>query len=106
MIHEPNASLADAAALIAGLLLARHLLLLCFGGRRPTEWAARWLRRGVVVAGLVPALRLFALASQYPPGGTRILLAGLAIMGGGALLLVADHLLTRRRHHSSRRVTP
>lgn len=96
MTHEPNAALADAALLVAGLLIVRHLLLAAFGRTRWAGWTARWLRRLTVVAILVPALRLASLAVGDDGHRALLVTAALAIVAGGALLLILDHWLAAR----------
>lgn len=93
MNPEPNAALIDAGALVTGLFAARLLLLLWSGGDGWRGWAARWLRRGVWVALLVPALRLSTLVAA---GGERVplmLSAIVALLATGALLALVDMMV-------------
>jgi hypothetical protein len=90
MNPEPNAALVDAGALVAALFAARLLLLWWRGGAGWCGWAARWLRRGMWVALLVPVLRLATLAGA---GGDRVplmLAAMVALLAAGALLTLVD----------------
>ncbi|WP_448662189.1 hypothetical protein ACG3SL_16155 [Sphingomonas sp. CJ20] len=89
-------ALVDAGVLATALFVARAAALWLGGGRGFGGWAARWLRRGVVVALLVPALRLGTLAAQgnaLPPllGSAALLLAL------GLLLAMLDRALAARR---------
>ncbi|WP_084583730.1 hypothetical protein [Sphingomonas azotifigens] len=93
MTPEPNAALIDAGALVTALFAARLALLWWRGGTGWRGWAARWLRRGVGAALLVPALRLATLAAA---GGERVpvmIAAIVALLAAGALLALVDAML-------------
>lgn len=93
MNPEPNAALIDAGVLVTALFVARLLLLRWRGGLGWRGWAARWLRRGMWAALLVPALRLVTLAAA---GGERVplmLAATVALLAAGALLALVDTML-------------
>ena len=95
-MHEPNAALADAAALVAGLLVARYALLILLGRHRWAAWLARWLRRGVIAALLVPVLRLASLAAGGGERQALLVVAALGIVVAGVLVLLIDGVLTAR----------
>jgi hypothetical protein len=89
---EPNAALIDAAALVAGLFLVRYVLLLVFPNRRWAGWIARWARRLVGAAAIVPALRLFTLPVVRGGDGAVMWFAGTGILAAGLALLVLDQM--------------
>jgi hypothetical protein len=91
---EPNAALIDAGALVGALFAARIAVLWLAPPGVVTRWAARWLRRGVMAALLVPALRLLTLAIG---GGDRVPLlvaACVAILASGVALALLDEGMT------------
>lgn len=93
MNPEPNAALIDAGALVTALFAARLALLWWGGGLGWRGWAARWLRRGMWAALLVPALRLATLVGA---GGERMpvmLAAMIALPAAGMLLALLDAML-------------
>lgn len=93
MTPEPNAALIDAGALVTALFAARLAVLWRSGGDGWRGWVARWLRRGMWAALLVPALRLATLAVA---GGERMPLlvaAMVALLAAGALLALVDVML-------------
>lgn len=102
MNPEPNAALIDAGALVTGLFAARLALLWRSDATGWRNWAARWLRRGMWAALLVPTLRLAVLASA---GGERmpVMLAAMVALPAAGMLLalvdaaLAEALATRRR---------
>lgn len=101
MNPEPNAALIDAGAVVAALFLARLVALRLGGGQGWTGWIARWLRRGVAAALLVPALRLVALAMQSGDRAPLLVAAAIAILAAGGMLALLDDLLVgsiRARH--------
>ncbi len=97
MTHEPNAALIDAAALVAGLLLARYALLITLGRFAWAMWIARWLRRGVVVAILIPALRLASLALGAGERQALLVIAAIGIAAAGVLVLLLDDVVVAGR---------
>ncbi len=93
MTPEPNAALIDAGALVTALFAARLALLWRSGGTGWRGWAARWLRRGVWVALLVPALRLATLAMAGGERAPVMVAAMTALLAAGALLALVEAML-------------
>lgn len=93
MNPEPNAALIDAGALVTALFAARLALLWWSGGIGWRGWAARWLRRGVWVALLVPALRLATLVVAGDERAPLLVAAMVALLAAGALLALVDAML-------------
>ncbi|OAN65430.1 hypothetical protein [Sphingomonas sp. TDK1] len=93
MTPEPNAALIDAGALVAALFAVRLALLWRSDGTGWRGWAARWLRRGIWAALLVPALRLGTLAGAGGERAPLMIAAMIALLATGALLALVDTML-------------
>lgn len=93
MTPEPNAALIDAGALVTALFAARLALLWLSGGDGWRGWVARWLRRGMWAALLVPALRLATLAVAGGARAPLLVAAMIALLAAGALLALVDAML-------------
>ena len=89
---SPSAALLEAAALIAGLFAVRYFFLIVFPGQRWAERIARWARRLVAVAAIVPALRLFTL--DLPGDGEAVMwFTGVGMLAAAMVLLLLDQMV-------------
>ncbi|MET3713656.1 hypothetical protein ABIC65_004391 [Sphingomonas trueperi] len=102
MNPEPNAALIDAGALVTALFAARLALLQWNRGPGWQGWAARWLRRGVWVALLVPTLRLATLTAAGGERAPVMVAAMVALLAAGALLTLVDAIVVAALETRSR----
>ncbi|MFZ5748065.1 MAG: hypothetical protein ACOY45_10490 [Pseudomonadota bacterium] len=101
MTPEPIAALGDTLTLTLALLLLRQLLLAVpvRAGRwhRIARFGAVWARRLVIVALLLPVLRLVSIAVARPDIAAPVAGLALLIVAAGGMLLVADDWIAARR---------